>query len=51
MPILVRVVHRDIFLVWCLTYIRLLAPRKLSGAGVAELALARDAWAVISQTR
>ena len=32
MPILVRVAHRDIFTLWCLTYLRALAVRAAAGA-------------------
>ena len=32
MPILVRVAHRDLFMLWCLTHLRALATRALSGA-------------------
>jgi heme/copper-type cytochrome/quinol oxidase subunit 2 len=42
MPILVRVVHRDVFLSWCLTYIRLLAPRAQASVAINELVVARE---------
>lgn len=32
MPILVRVVHKDVFLLWCLTYLRLVEARALNGS-------------------
>ena len=31
MPILVRVVHRDAFMLWCLTYLRALAAQAPTG--------------------
>jgi heme/copper-type cytochrome/quinol oxidase subunit 2 len=34
MPILVRVVHRDVFLSWCLVYLGGLRPSTLAGAEV-----------------
>jgi hypothetical protein len=38
MPILVRVVHKDIFLSWCLAYVRLLLPREYEqGMGVGSV--------------
>jgi len=43
MPILVRVAHRDVFTLWCLTHLRALAQRPFGGArvlGVEQLTLA-----------
>jgi len=31
MPIMIRIVHRDAFLSWCLTYLRALNARSVSG--------------------
>jgi len=51
MPILVRVVHRDNFLSWCLTYVDNLRPRALTVTGVSPssaASLACQLAAVIS---
>ena len=47
MPILVRVVHRDIFVAWGLTYLRALAARS-EGTHVSALSSLRHTWSVAS---
>jgi heme/copper-type cytochrome/quinol oxidase subunit 2 len=44
MPILVRIVHRDAFLSWCLTYLRALNSRSVSGVRSTHLTTATAQW-------
>lgn len=44
MPLLVRVVHRDVFLVWCLAYLRLLRATSVGGSATVALPVATSAW-------
>jgi heme/copper-type cytochrome/quinol oxidase subunit 2 len=44
MPILVRIVHRDVFLSWCLTYLRTLNARSVSTVRSAQLTGATLRW-------
>lgn len=44
MPILVRIVHRDAFLSWCLTYLRTLNSRSVSTVKSAQLTGATLRW-------
>ncbi len=48
MPILVRVVHKDIFLLWCLAYLRLLNNSSLSGSSSTSINVADSVWSVAS---
>jgi heme/copper-type cytochrome/quinol oxidase subunit 2 len=49
MPILVRVTHRDVFTLWCLTHLRALATRALTGARTASTDTLQVAWAAAAQ--
>lgn len=42
MPILVHVVHKDIFLGWCLSYLRLVEARDLANANALTLLTTTD---------
>jgi len=46
MPILVRVVHKDAFLVWCLAYLRVLTDRTVGGVQLPTCQVAREVWEV-----
>jgi len=51
MPILVRVVHKDVFLLWCLAYLRLVTLRAATEAVIPNLETVRTLWAVAAQVR
>ena len=51
MPILVRVVQKDVFLVWCLAYLRLLTAHTAAGVVVPSVEGARTVWAVAEAVR
>jgi heme/copper-type cytochrome/quinol oxidase subunit 2 len=48
MPLLVRVVHKDVFILWCLTYLRLLTGNTLTGTYAFSVESSKQVWAVAS---
>lgn len=42
MPILIHVVHKDVFLSWCLTYLRLIEARSLANRKALHLLATTD---------
>ncbi len=44
MPLLVRIVHKDVFVVWCLTYLRLLNSVTQTNQSTFSLAESKLAW-------
>ncbi len=50
MPLLVRVVHKDIFILWCLTYLRLLTSATPTGTYAFSLENSKLVWGIASLT-
>jgi hypothetical protein len=48
MPLLVRIVHKDVFVLWCLTYLRLLTSNTLTGAYTFSAENSKQVWDVAS---
>ena len=48
MPLLVRIVHKDVFILWCLTYLRLLTSSNLTGTYAFSLENSKQVWDVAS---
>jgi hypothetical protein len=46
MPLLVRVVHKDIFIVWCITYLRLLKNVTPFTSSTYSVETSRMAWEI-----
>lgn len=49
MPILVRVVHKDVFLSWCLAYLRLILSKAEGSGLVVSLATIRELTELCAQ--